>query len=176
MYDVMSSPIVRPFRAEEWRLYRDLRLAALADSPDAFASILALEQPRPDMEWEKQLADGVGSPTDLPLVAEHDGEPCGFVWVRLEPPAYNTARLYATWVSPHHRRVGVGEVLIETAVNWVWEMGVGEVTLAVTCGDTPAYRLYSRAGFIAVAETEPLRDGSNLLCQDMRLVLEDSDP
>ncbi len=169
----MSAVVVRPLRAEEWRLYRDLRLAALAESPDAFASTFVLEQPRPDIEWQKQLADGVSSPMDLPLVAELDGEPCGFVWVRVEPPDQDSARLYQTWVSPRHRRVGVGKLLIETVVTWAREMGVRHVTLAVTCGDTPAYRLYSRAGFIAVGETEPLRDGSDLLCQDMRLTLGD---
>ncbi len=170
------APIVRPFQSEEWRLYRDLRLAALADSPNAFASLLALEQPRTGMEWQKQLADAVRSPSDLPLVAELDEEPCGFVWVRVEPPEQNTARLYQTWVSPQNRRAGVGRLLLETAVTWARDMGVRQVTLAVTCGDTPAYRLYSRAGFIAIGETELLRDGSDFLCQDMRLALGDPGP
>ena len=173
---MMSVPIVRPFRSKEWRLYRDLRLAALADSPNAFASLFALEQPRPDMEWEKQFAEGVSSHTDLPLVAELEGQPCGFVWVKVEPPEHNMARLYQTWVSPQYRRVGVGRLLLETAVTWAREMGVRQVTLAVTCGDTPACRLYSRAGFITVGETEPLRDGSDLLCQDMQLSLGEPGP
>ncbi len=40
--------IVRTFAPHEWPTYKDLRLRALADSPDAFGSTLAAEQGRTD--------------------------------------------------------------------------------------------------------------------------------
>jgi hypothetical protein len=45
------------------------------------------------------------------------------------------------------------------------------VSLAVTCDDTPAFRLYARAGFVAVGVPEPLREGSPMQAVTMRLSL-----
>lgn len=81
----MSSPTVRPFSAEEWQAYRALRLGALADSPNAFGSLLEYEQPRSDEDWAIRLATGVGSPSDLPLLAEVGGVPTGLAWGRADP-------------------------------------------------------------------------------------------
>lgn len=39
--------------------------------------------------------------------------------------------------------------------------------LAATVGDTPAYRLYLRQGFVPVGDPEPLREGSTLLAQTL---------
>jgi len=45
------------------------------------------------------------------------------------------------------------------------------LVLAATCGDTPAMRLYRRAGFRPIGEPEPLRPGSSVLARSMRLDL-----
>jgi hypothetical protein len=78
-----NRPTVRKFAPDEWDLYRTLRLAALAESPDAFGSTLAHERARADSDWESRLSGGARSPRELPLVAEVDNEPSGLAWVRL---------------------------------------------------------------------------------------------
>jgi hypothetical protein len=72
-----DAPPVRAFSADEWRIYRDLRLRALADSPDAFGSILAEETSRLDAQWARHLASSTDSRVHLPLVAEVRGERIG---------------------------------------------------------------------------------------------------
>lgn len=62
-------PSIRRFASDEWRMYRDLRLRSLADSPDAFVTTLAQAQKRPEEEWSTQLATGAVSRSDLPLLA-----------------------------------------------------------------------------------------------------------
>ena len=64
---------VRCFATHEWRDYRCLRLEALADSPDAFRTTSAEALERTDADWAGQLAGGVESPVDLPLVALRRG-------------------------------------------------------------------------------------------------------
>jgi hypothetical protein len=49
---------VRKFAPHEWRLYRDLRLRALRELPDAFGSTFAREAERTDDEWTARLSAG----------------------------------------------------------------------------------------------------------------------
>jgi GNAT superfamily N-acetyltransferase len=168
----MRVPSVRAFAPHEWRAYRDLRLRALADSPDAFGSTLAHEQGRPDEEWSARLASGVASETDLPLVAESGGHPVGLAWGRIDPSDPATARLYQMWVAPDSRGLGAGRLLLEAVIDWARSSNARSVALGVACGETPARRLYARAGFEPVGAPEPLRPGSAVLAQPMRLELE----
>jgi ribosomal protein S18 acetylase RimI-like enzyme len=166
--------LVRRFAPDEWRMYRDLRLSALRDSPDAFGSTLAREAERSDDEWSSRLARGAASVHELPLVAERDGEPAGLAWMRIEELEPDVAHLYQMWVAPTHRRFGVGKMLIEAAIQWARAAHAQQVALDVTCENASAVRLYSRAGFAPVGDPKPLRAGSALRSQSMRLVLKTS--
>ena len=164
-------PSVRPFLPHEWRMYRDLRLRALEDSPDAFGMTLAEERDRSDAEWSTRLAAGGDPRWNLPVVAEVDGEPIGLAWGRIEPSTPELANLYQMWVDPKYRNLGAGRMLLEAVIDWARDANVRYLALGVTCGDSAAARLYARAGFQPVGEPEPLRPGSSLLMQPMRLEL-----
>lgn len=163
---------IRRFDATEWQVYRRLRLTALADAPDAFGSTLAAEQGRPDAHWEERLCSGVGSANDLPLLALADDEPAGLVWGKIDAADPSTAHVYQMWVTPTHRRLGVGAALLERLVEWARNRGASEVVLSVTCGDSPARRLYERARFEPRGEMTLLRPGSMVMVQEMRLHIE----
>jgi ribosomal protein S18 acetylase RimI-like enzyme len=166
-----DAPTIRAFSANEWRVYRDLRLRALADSPDAFGSTLAAETGRLDAEWARRLASSVDSPLKLPLVAEVRGEPIGLAWGRIDTSDPDLAALYQMWVAPSHRGVGAGQMLLKAVIAWARARNASSLDLGVTCGDSPARRLYERAGFQPMGEPQPLRPGSTLLAQAMRLAL-----
>ena len=164
-------PVIRSFLSHEWRTYRDLRLRALADSPDAFGGTFVQEKTRPDTEWSTRLASGVASHQDLPLLAELGTESIGLAWGRIESSNPDVANLYQMWVAPNYRGLGAGQMLMESVIAWASAANMCSLALNVTCGDSPARRLYVRAGFQAVGEPEPLRPGSELLAQPMRLAL-----
>jgi len=172
---MVSTPVIRSFVSHEWRTYKDLRLRALADSPDAFGRTFDEEKDRSDTEWLNRLASGVASPLDLPLVAEVDREPIGLAWGRIESSNLDVANLYQMWVAPNYRGRGAGQMLLESVIAWARVAKVCYLALSVTCGDSPAMRLYVRAGFKPVGEPEPLRPGSELLAQPMRLALTTGD-
>jgi GNAT superfamily N-acetyltransferase len=166
-----DAPTIRAFTADEWRVYRDLRLRALADSPDAFGSTLAEEEGRLDAEWSRRLASGADARWNLPLVAEVRGEPIGLAWGRIETSAPDVAALYQMWVAPSHRGLGAGHMLLEAVIAWARAQNAAYLDLGVTCGNSPARRLYERAGFKPMGEPQPLRPGSQLWGQPMRLAL-----
>ena len=95
-------------------------------------------------------------------------------WGRIDPAEPEAAYLYQVWVAPSCRGLGTGRALVDAVIAWATAADAKYLTLGVTCGDTPATRLYTRAGFKPFGEPEPLRPGSALLEQRMRLELRGS--
>jgi GNAT superfamily N-acetyltransferase len=147
-----------------------LRLAALVESPDAFGRTLSEERSRSDAAWIERFQPDSGS--DLPLVAELNGEPIGLAWGRIPPESPDTAFVFQMWVAPEHRRRAAGWLLLEAIIEWARSQKALRVKLGVTCGDSPATRLYSRAGFEPVGEPERLREDCDLLAQCLVLDLQ----
>ena len=56
---------VRPVAASDWRSYRDLRLRALRDSHEAFASTHERESVRDDDDWLARVSAVASSSTCL---------------------------------------------------------------------------------------------------------------
>ena len=50
------SVFIRPFRPDEWKVFRDFRLAALVESPGLFFSPHAREAAFPDVNWQAMLS------------------------------------------------------------------------------------------------------------------------
>lgn len=166
-----STPVIRSFESHEWRVYRALRLQALADTPDAFGSTLAREEKFPDAEWAERLRAGSDTRWNLPVLAEVGSEPSGLAWGRVERSSPERADLYQMWVHPSARCLGVGTLLLDAVIVWAKQAGAQYLALGVSCGDTPANRLYSRAGFKPIGEPVPLRPGSPVRARDMHLRL-----
>lgn len=162
---------VRRLRADEWPAYRDLRLLALGHSPDAFGSTLEIERAKPDEYWAERLSSAATSQWQLPLVAEAGTRLVGLVWGWIDPSRPEAAHVFQMWVAPETRGLGCGSRLLDAVVAWATKANVRSVLLRVTCGDTPARRLYMRAGFIPCGDPEPLRPGSTVLAQPMTLDL-----
>jgi len=164
-----ARPSVRRYEPDEWPAYKSLRLRSLAESPDAFGSTLEREQGFSDEVWASRLTDGVAAGTSLPLVAERDGSPVGLASGRIDPATPERADVYQMWVAPEARGAGIGAMLLDAVIAWARDSSASNLFLAVSCGDTPARRLYERAGFAAVGAPSPLRPGSQVEAQEMRL-------
>jgi len=164
--------LIRAFAPDEWRLYRDARLAALLDSPDAFGSTHAESAARGDSAWRDRLRT-IDAATDVPIAALRDGEVLGMAWATRASVESEIAHLYQMWVAPNARGEGVGRRILERALDWARTQGVRRMLLAVTIGGASARRLYESIGFRADGEPEPLQPGSALQVQPMALDLDE---
>lgn len=162
-----STLAIRPIQAHEWAAYRDLRLRALRDAPDAFGSSFAAEALRSDAAWAQRLLAATTSGSDCPLFAVDGEQVCGLVWCKLSADQPSRADLYQMWVAPEARGRGAGRALLEAALDWARNKGCRQVHLGVTAGDSPALRLYQAHGFRAQGRLEPLRAGAALMAQAM---------
>ncbi len=169
--NMTHQPFVRRFLPSEWPIYKALRLQSLNDSPDAFGSTLDQELARTDAAWAERLQSAESSGQDCALLAELGGTPSGLVWAKVDSTDPRTVNIFQMWVAPQARARGVGEALLRAALQWATDYGAHEARLSVTCGDTPATRLYRRVGFVEFGDSEPIRPGSNLQARKMVLSL-----
>lgn len=162
---------VQPAKPDEWTTYRDLRLRALLDSPDAFGSTYEAEATRSDAMWSARIATATSSGKDRVLFAFNRDDACGLIWCKLSSDEPAVAHLFQMWVDPASRGMGAGRALLKEAISWAESVGVKRVFLGVTAGDTPAMRLYAAHSFRPDGALEPLREHSNLMVQPMSLAL-----
>ncbi|QHG65885.1 GNAT family N-acetyltransferase [Pseudomonas putida] len=162
---------VRPLEASEWRVYRALRLRALQDSPDAFASQYEGEAVREDSDWAARVSAAAMSTSVQVLIAFQQTEPCGLVWCKSSAAEPAVVELFQMWVGPSARGLGAGRALLDAAIAWAVRRGAERVCLGVTIARSAAMHLYESSGFCPVGEPEPLRPGSMLMSQTMELQL-----
>ncbi len=150
-----SDLAIRQPRPDEWRTWRDLRLRALADAPDAFGETLAEARARDDEGWRALAAP---RPDVAQLLAERGGVPAGMAVAVIDPDDPVRANLYAMWVAPEARGGGAGRALVEAALRWTRSRAALELSLRVTERNEAARALYAGCGFRETGERAPLRE------------------
>lgn len=158
----MSHIVIRPARPDEWQVWRDLRLRALADSPDAFGETLASVQGK---DWRALTAE---RPDDVALLAFREDVPVGMCAVHTKPLV---AKIFSMWVAPEARRERVGEQLLRQAIAMARIRGVAHVRLNVTDPQVAAKRLYLRLGFVETCAREPLRAETDVIKEALVLAV-----
>jgi RimJ/RimL family protein N-acetyltransferase len=157
---------IRSIEAEEWPLWRNLRLQSLADSPDAFRPTLEEERSQSDEWWIEIIGSTANHPRGGLWIAEEDGEAVGMLFGRLSTDL-DVLDVGAMWVAPRFRQMGVAAELLEAAMQWARESGAGRGELWVTEENAVALSFYKKAGFQPTADTQRLREGSHLIVRKL---------
>lgn len=127
---------------DDWYLWRELRLQALAEAPYAFGSRLADWEHAPEMRWRERL-ELPGSHNVIACLGEHSvGMVTGL------PLESGLHELISMWVAPLGRGQGVGDALITEVTGWARASDSRELHLDVLEYNAHAIRLYTRHGFI----------------------------
>jgi ribosomal protein S18 acetylase RimI-like enzyme len=141
---------LRVLTPDDWRAWRELRLAALAEAAYAFGSQLADWQGEGDRE--QRWRDRLSIPRSYNLIAVLDGQPAGMASGVPAEDEDGTAELISMWVSPAARGRGVADRLVRAVVDWARQAGAGMIKLAVAEDNQSAIALYRRSGFAGTDE------------------------
>jgi RimJ/RimL family protein N-acetyltransferase len=133
-------------RAGEGARLRELRLAALRDSPGAFTATAEGDAERPMRHWD-DLARGPGTV----LLAGDWGGMAGIYIDEGRP------HVWGMWVAPEHRRAGAGRALIHAAAHWARVRAFETLVLDVRETQGGARAFYEALGFTPMGEGR--RDG-----------------
>lgn len=135
---------VRALGPDDWAVWRELRLAALADAPEAFVSQLADWQGAGDREerWRSRLS----IPGSYHVVATLDDVPVGMA-AGIPATEHDVIELVSMWVAVSARGHGVGDALVRDIVRWGRSVGARVLRLDVAEDNLVAAALYQRHGF-----------------------------
>ncbi|HZT10086.1 MAG TPA: GNAT family N-acetyltransferase [Actinomycetota bacterium] len=163
---------VRRARTDEWKALREIRLAALTDSPDAFGSTLAEERDADEARWRGWIT-GEGWAGDVAtFIAEGAGLLLGMATGYRPADRPTTGWLFAMWVRPERRGEGIGRQLVTAVEEWAASLDIDQLLLHVTDGNDGAVRFYASCGFVSTsAAPERLREGSDRMTGTMRLLV-----
>jgi RimJ/RimL family protein N-acetyltransferase len=163
--------MIRRVTVDDVGVYREVRLRALQDSPDAFASTYATESVRPQSAWAERVARcATGSEFAMFLAFDDDDGSCVGL-AGIADDEYGADRqLVSMWVDPRVRGSGAASGLVGAIVDWCRESGVRTLSLWVTRGNDRAQRFYEKLGFTATGEVQPLpsdpcKDEIRMLCE-----------
>lgn len=144
----------------EWRTVREVRLRALEDAPEAFASSFAEEVDRPEAWWIEGM-------TKLAwFVAESDDAVVGVV---AGMPVGDHVEVISMWVAPSHRGTGAADALLSAVVEWAAAQGKAGLCLALASDNDRARHFYERGGFVATGPGVALRSRPEICTTEMRL-------
>lgn len=127
--------------------YRDLRLRALHENPDAFTSSFEEENKRPLEATVQRLTT-----TTEQLWGAFDGPHLiGMVGMSRESRVKNRhkAHLVGLYVVPEHAGQGVGAALVAAVLHHAADCQIALLVLTVTEGNRAAQALYERADFVS---------------------------
>lgn len=154
---------VRRIRLGEGPLYRRLRLTALADAPDAFATTLASARARSPASWHEQADSTAAGSERITLLALLDDEPVGMAALYRDEEDPRVGEVIQFWVAAAHRGGTVSRPLMDRLLSWAAEQGIERLRAWVNRDNARAVRFYCDYGFAPTGQTAPLRPGSELV-------------
>ena len=150
-----SAIVIRPVQGEEWQQYRDLRLNALESDPLAFGSTLRREQGFAPEVWKDRISQGRQTLVSCTWVAVNAAG--RFVGTTAAVDMEGRVHIFAMWVDPEYRDVGIGGRLLDAALTWIRETHPARaVVLDVNPRQIAAVRLYESRGFRSTGSSSPL--------------------
>ena len=124
---------------EDWREFREVRLASLRDAPGAFGARHSDWVDAGEDRWRARLTD-----VAFTAIARSGQSPVGVV---SGSESTREVELISMWVAPDQRGTGLARRLIDEVVTWAAARGK-QTCLMVRDDNVGAICSYTRAGFV----------------------------
>ena len=152
--DPSDAVLVTRVTPADWQRYRDVRLAALAESPEMFGSTLAKEQDFDEAEWRRRAA------RPATFLASRDGVDIGLAGMYEVDGSWHVMGM---WITPVARGTGVVEALVDACESVAQNTGATAVALGVMEDNPRGRKAYVRLGYAFTGAREQVRDGRDEL-------------
>ena len=153
----MAEPSIIVLHPSRWQEAKQLRLEALQNSPESFASSYEDALLYSDDVWKSRVKAAFQRDHAIGLYAEVDGVLVGMVGAGWSDrrKIRHVAEVYAVYVKPTHRGMGIGAVLMRRLLDELKALPqIKKVKLGVTASNEAAVTLYLRLGFEIVGRAK----------------------
>lgn len=128
---------IRPLQTQDLLAYFQLRTALWPDS---------------DADFEREVSEILNTDHLASFIAEQDGALVGFVEVSLRSYAEGcdsspVGYLEGWYVTPEHRKTGVGRRLVQAAEDWARAKGCTEMASDSELSNTQSQQAHARLGY-----------------------------
>jgi predicted GNAT family acetyltransferase len=143
---------VRVLAEDDWVQYRQVRLAALRESPEAFVATHDEEAAQDEQFWRSRMT------RSQRLLAEVDGAPVGVASVGDgDDDSPHVAQLFGLWVTPEARGSGVATALVQAGANAALASGRTQLAYWVGTENARGVAFASGFGFRPADSRRPMR-------------------
>lgn len=158
---------IRLTEKKDWPLLKQVRLAALLDSPTAFGVSHQAAADYTDAQWQERASAANG--TEFWLAVEDD-KPVGMIGAAVSQA--NRYNLIGMWVERDTRGSGVAHQLVAAVKSRAIGRGFDRVFLDVSPDNVRAASFYLKQGFSFMDEWEPLASHPHIRVQTMFWIVE----
>lgn len=143
---------------DRWHEYKELRLEALTNEPQAFAETYEKVCGTTDQEWIRKLS--LDDPANIRMIAENDDEKLiGMMTAVRNRDNNDKALIINVYINKNYRGVGLGKKILNEILdrlNKVEDIKIVELTVNIEQG--AAVSIYKSCGF---KTTETLKNNIN---------------
>lgn len=145
-------------RVGEWPLYKQIRVEAVTDSPQAFGSNRDQQLAHPDSFWQQRLEEAERGEQQWLLFARSGKDLVGMIGAYGEEETPQEATVISVYVTPSARGKGISTLLMRAILDELKKAGIHKVWIGVNIQQKAALHLYQKTGFV-VERTEHNRMG-----------------
>jgi GrpB-like predicted nucleotidyltransferase (UPF0157 family)/ribosomal protein S18 acetylase RimI-like enzyme len=153
---------IRLTKAQDWMFLKQVRLAALLDTPTAFGVSYQTAANYSDEQWKERASSAAGP--EFWLAIKED-KPVGMIGGGVSQA--NRYNLIGMWVEPAERGSGMATQLVEAVKSRAIRKGHDRVFLDVSADNTRASNFYLKQGFSFIDEWEHLASHPHIMVQTM---------
>lgn len=159
----MNAPIlrVRPGLARDASVLRAIRLAALADTPDAYGATYEECAAWSEATWAQKAQEWNF------YLAEYDGDVVGMASGSALDTRPELRGLFAMYVAPSARGSEAARLLVDAVSAWAATEGVDSLYLYVSNAVPRAHAFYVKMGFVTTGASLAMHRDEALICEEM---------
>jgi RimJ/RimL family protein N-acetyltransferase len=138
---------IRRIRKGEWELYKQLRLAALEDAPEAFSTTYEAAAQRSRESWVAQTDSSAEGADRFTFLAFIEQQPAGLAALYRDAAGSAQGELIQVWVAPSGRGTGLASELVAFIINCAKAHGFDKIRAEVMTANARALRFHEKHGF-----------------------------